>query len=70
MAFCCGWARFEVGCDPSGQEVGASIEESASDRFEDCRDCGATQRLMCEFDAVGFGSDGVREQPEIHQGGV
>jgi hypothetical protein len=25
--------------------------------------------LMCEFDAVGFGSDGVREQPKIIRGG-
>jgi len=60
----------EVVCDPSCREVGASVKESASDRFEDCRDCGATQRLMCKFDAVGFGLDGVREQSEIRQGGV
>ena len=69
MAFCGGWARVEVARDPSGREVGASIKESASDRFEDCQDCGATQRLMREFDAAGFGSDGVCEQPEIIWGG-
>jgi hypothetical protein len=40
---------------------GASIEETASNCFEECRDFGAAHRLMGKLDAVGLGSDGVGE---------
>ena len=70
VAFCGGWAWVEVVQYSFGQEVGASVEEYASDRFEDCRDGGATQRLMRKLDAVGRGWDNMCEQTKIYWVGV
>ena len=70
VAFCGGGAWVEVACDPFGQEIGASIKETASDCFNDCRDRGTAHRLMCELDAVGLGLDGVCEETEFVRWGV
>ena len=45
MTFGCGWARVEIARDSFGGEIGASLEETASDCFEECRDFGAAHRL-------------------------
>ena len=65
VTFGCGWARVEIARDSFGGEIGASVEETASDCFEECRDCGAAHRLMCEFDAVGLGAYGVCEETKF-----
>ena len=70
VIFCGGWAWVEVARYSFGREVGASVEESASDCFEDCQDCGATQQLMRELDAVGLGLDNMCEQTKIYWVGV
>ena len=46
-------------------EIWASVEKTASDCVEECRDCGAAHQLMREFDAVGLGSDGVYEETKF-----
>ena len=40
MTFGCGWAWVEIARDSFGGEIGASVEETASDCFEECRDFG------------------------------
>ena len=70
VAFCGGGARVEVARDPFGQEIGASIKETASDCFKDCQDRGTAHRLMCKLDAVGFGPEGVCEETEFIRWGV
>ncbi len=70
MPFGCGWARVEIARDSFGGEIGAFVEETSSDCFEECRDFGAAHRLMHEFDAVGLGSNGMCEETEFVRGGV
>ncbi len=70
VAFCGGGARVEVAGDPFGQKIGASIKETASDCFKDCRDRGTAHQLMCELDAVGLGPDGVCEETKFVRWGV
>ena len=71
VAFCGGGAQVEVARDPFGQEIGASVKETASDCFKDCRDCGTAHRLMCKLDAVGLGPEGVCEETKfVHWGGL
>ena len=65
VAFCGGWALVEIARDSLGCEIGASVEETASDCFEECRSFGAAHQLMRKFDAVGLGSDGVCEETKF-----
>ena len=41
-----------------------------SDCFEECQGFGAAHRLMCEFDDVGLGLDGVCEETKFVWWGV
>ncbi len=70
VTFGCGWARVEIARDSFGREIGVSLEETALDCFEECRDCGAAHRLICKFDAVGLGSNGMCEETKFVQWGV
>ena len=61
MAFCGGGTRVEVSPHSFSREIWAAVEVTSPDCFEECRDRGAAHRLVCELDAVGFGSDGMCE---------